>query len=84
MWQAEPGVSLGLEHRWWFWGTGSLGRGRGTSKVLFPISSVNSLYIFGSNDSVFTLFSRCLGTRPFVLSQHGSGGCGFCLGLFFT
>lgn len=34
----------------------TLGRGRGASKVLFPISSVNSLYIFGSNDSVFTVF----------------------------
>lgn len=36
----------------------TLGRGRGTSKVLFPISSVNSLYIFGSNDSVFTVFGN--------------------------
>lgn len=50
-------MSLGLEHRWWFWGAGSRwGGAGGASKVLFPISSVNNLYIFGSNDSVFTVF----------------------------
>lgn len=50
-------MSLGLEHRWWFWGAGSRWEGAGgASKVLFPISSVNNLYIFGSNDSVFTVF----------------------------
>lgn len=65
--RAEDGALLCLAGRaWGVPGLGAqvvvlgcrvtLGRGRGASKVLFPISSVNNLYIFGSNDSVFTVF----------------------------
>lgn len=57
LWQAGPGVSLGLEHRWWFWGAGSLwGWAGGPARCYFQSLSVNNLYIFGSNNSVFTVF----------------------------
>lgn len=48
---------LGLEHRWWFWGAGSLwGWAGGPARCYFQSLSVNNLYIFGSNNSVFTVF----------------------------
>lgn len=49
----------------------TLGRGGwGPARCYFQ-SYQSTVYIYLDPT---TLFSRCLGTRPFVLSQHGSGG----------
>lgn len=62
----------------WAWSTGGgfgaqghAGEERGGPARCYFQSHQSTIYIYLDPT---TLFSRCLGTRPFVLSQHGSGG----------